>query len=77
MENLEKKVFELIADELKIDVERIDLKSSFIDDLGADSLAIVSLIMRMEDEFNIEVPEEDAEKMQKVEDVINYIKAHV
>ena len=77
MENLQEKIFGIIADELKIDVNNIKLNSSFIDDLGADSLAIVSLIMRMEDEFDIEVPEEDAEKIQKVEDVINYIKANI
>ena len=77
MDNLQEKVFEIIADELKINIDNIALNSSFIDDLGADSLAIVSLIMRMEDEFNIEVPEEDAEKIQKVEDVINYIKANI
>lgn len=70
------KVKEIIADKLSIDADEIAMESSFNDDLGADSLDIVELIMALEDEFDIEIPDEDAEKISTVSDVVEYIKAH-
>lgn len=71
---IEEKVKKLIAEKLdNIDIKDVVLDASLIDDLGADSLAIVELIMTMEEEFDIEVPDEDAEKLSTVKDVINYI----
>ena len=71
---IEEKVKKLIAEKLdNIDIKDVVPKASLIDDLGADSLAIVELIMTMEEEFDIDVPDEDAEKLATVADVINYI----
>ncbi|KHD38038.1 acyl carrier protein [Clostridium acetobutylicum] len=70
------KVKDIIADQLGIDAAEIKMESSFIDDLGADSLDIVELIMALEEEFDIEMPDEEAEKVSSVGDVVNYIKAH-
>ena len=70
------KIRDIISDQLGIDVEEITMESSFVDDLGADSLDIVELIMALETEFDLEIPDEDAEKIQLVSDVVNYIKAH-
>jgi acyl carrier protein len=70
------KIKSVIAEQLSIDEEEIAIESSFIDDLGADSLDIVELIMALETEFDIEIPDEDAEKIATVGDVVEYIKAH-
>ena len=75
-EALNKKVFSIIAEQLGIDEEDIKLEASFVDDLGADSLDIVELVMALEEEYDIEIPDEDAEKIQTVQDAINYIKDH-
>ncbi|MGB9735699.1 MAG: acyl carrier protein [bacterium] len=74
--SLEKKVKELIADRLKLDIEQIQTSSKFIEDLGADSLDIVEMIMQMEEEFGITIPDEDAEKIKTVGDAIAYLKSH-
>jgi acyl carrier protein len=71
---IEDKVKKTISEKLKVDISEVVPEASLIDDLGADSLAIVELIMTMEEEFDIEVPDEDAEKLIKVKDVINYLK---
>ncbi|ACO04044.1 MAG TPA: acyl carrier protein [Persephonella sp.] len=71
---MEERIKEIIADQLGIDVEQIKPESKFVDDLGADSLDVVELIMAFEEEFDVEIPDEDAEKIQTVGDVINYIK---
>ena len=68
------KIQEIIADKLSIDVEEITLDSSFIDDLNADSLDIVELIMALEDELEMEIPDEDVENFKTVGDVVNYVK---
>jgi len=68
------KVQEKIAEQLGIDTEDITLESSFIEDLGADSLDIVELLMALEEEFDIEIPDEEAEKLVTVGDVVDYIK---
>lgn len=70
------KVKSIIADQLGVDEEEITMEASFIDDLGADSLDIVELIMALESEFDIEFPDEDAEKVVTVGDVVDYIKEH-
>lgn len=69
------KVKEVIVDQLGVDPERVKMEASFIDDLGADSLDIVELVMAMEEEFGIEIPDEDAEKLKTVSDVCNYLQA--
>ena len=74
--SVEKKVKEIVAEQLGRDVNEVTNEASFIDDLGADSLDIVELVMAMEDEFGIEIPDEEAEKIKTVKDVIEYIKAH-
>lgn len=71
------KVKDIISDQLGIDAEEITMESSFIDDLGADSLDVVELIMALEAEFDIEIPDEAAEKVATVGDVVEYIKTHV
>ncbi|MBE7037814.1 MAG: acyl carrier protein [Ruminococcaceae bacterium] len=66
-----------IAQQLNIDEEKVTLEASFIDDLGADSLDMVELIMAIEEEFEFEVPEEEAENIVTVGDAINYIKSKI
>ncbi len=70
------KVKQIIADQLGIDEDEVVPDASFIDDLGADSLDIVELIMAFEEEFDLEIPDEDAEKIKTVQNVIDYIKNH-
>jgi acyl carrier protein len=70
------KVKEIIVEQLGVEEDDVTLESSFIDDLGADSLDIVELIMALEEEFELEIPDEDAEKISLVGDVVDYIKAH-
>jgi len=67
-------VAKIVADELNVDVSEVTEGSRFIEDLGADSLDQVELIMKLEESFDLEVPEEDAEKMQTVKDVVNYVE---
>lgn len=74
-ENLFEKVKAIIVDQLGVEEEEVTLESSFIEDLGADSLDIVELIMALEEEFEIEVPDEDAEKLTTVGSAVEYIKA--
>lgn len=71
------KIKKIIADQLSLNENDIKMDSSFVDDLGADSLDIVELIMALEEEFDIEIPDEDAEKVSTVGDVVEYIKQHV
>lgn len=73
---LQQQVKGLISKSLKIPEDTIKPESSFVDDLGADSLDIVELVMALEDEFQIEIPDKDAESIKSVQDAINYIKAH-
>lgn len=70
------KVKSIISEQLGINEDEITLESSFVDDLGADSLDVVELVMALETEFNLEIPDEDAEKISTVGDVVEYIKAH-
>ncbi len=73
---IEAKVKSIIADQLGVGEDEIKPESSFIEDLGADSLDIVELVMAMEEEFEVEIPDEEAENIKTVGDAINYIKAH-
>ena len=70
------KIQEIIADKLSIDAEEITLDSSFIDDLNADSLDIVELIMALEDELEMEIPDEEAETFVTVADIVKFMKEH-
>jgi len=74
---LEQKVKEIIADQLGVEIEKLTDDAKFVDDLGADSLDVVELIMAFEEEFGIEIPDEDAEKIQTVGDVIKYLSQKV
>ncbi len=71
---LEDQVTDLIVEQLGVSKEEAVVKASFIDDLGADSLDIVELVMSLEEEFDIEIPDEDAEKIQTIGDAIDYLK---
>jgi acyl carrier protein len=73
MEALDR-IKQIIADQLGIDEDEVAPGASFIDDLGADSLDIVELIMAFEEEFDMEIPDEDAEKIKTVQNVVDYIK---
>lgn len=70
---VEEKVKEIIAKQLGVNAAEITAESSFVEDLGADSLDTVELVMAFEEAFNVEIPDEDAEKIQKVKDAIGYI----
>ena len=72
--DLEQRVSEIIVEQLGVSREDIEAESSFIDDLGADSLDIVELVMAMEEEFGVEIPEEDSEKLQTFGDAVAYLK---
>jgi acyl carrier protein len=74
--SIEARVRSIIADQLGISEEEIKPEAKFIEDLGADSLDIVELIMAMEEEFQTEIPDEEAEKIRTVGDAIEYVKAH-
>ncbi|MCP4746422.1 MAG: acyl carrier protein [Desulfobacteraceae bacterium] len=72
----EDKVKKIIAEKLSVDLAEVVPEASFVDDLGADSLDLVELIMSMEEEFDIDISDEDAEKLVTVQDAINYISTH-
>ena len=73
---VEEKVKAIIAEQLGVKSEEVTSEASFVDDLGADSLDTVELVMALEEEFDIEIPDEDAEKIQSVNDAIEYITEH-
>ncbi len=76
-ESIEDRVKQIIAEQLQISAAEMALEASFIDDLGADSLDIVELVMAMEDAFQTDIPDEEAEKIQTVKNAIDYITAHL
>lgn len=76
-EEVFEKIKRIIVDLLQVSEESVTMESHFIDDLGADSLDLVELIMGIEEEFNIEIPDGDAEKVVTVGDVVEYIKENV
>jgi acyl carrier protein len=73
---VERRVIEIIVEQLGVSEEEATMEASFIDDLGADSLDLVELIMAMEEEFSLEISDADAEKILTVQDVVNYITEH-
>ncbi len=73
---LEEKVKKIIVDQLGVDAAEVTPEASFIEDLGADSLDTVELVMALEEEFGIEIPDEEAEKIATVKDAVEYIKTH-
>jgi acyl carrier protein len=75
--SIEQRVKEIIVEQLGVEEDEVSPEASFIDDLGADSLDTVELVMAFEEEFNIEIPDEDAEGISTVQDAIDYIKANV
>ena len=75
-EEIEVKVKELICQQLEVSDEQLKPESSFVDDLKADSLAVVELVLALEQEFNIEIPDEDTEQIKTVKNVLDYIKTH-
>lgn len=77
MSSIEERVKRLIAEQLKSDVSEVQDDASFVDDLGADSLDTVELVMALEEEFETEIPDEDAENITTVKEAIDYIKAQV
>ena len=76
MENVEQRVKKIVAEQLGVNEAEIKNESSFVDDLGADSLDTVELVMALEEEFETEIPDEDAEKITRVKEAVEYIDAH-
>lgn len=76
MSTIEKRVKEIVAEQLGVDEGQVTNEASFMDDLGADSLDTVELVMALEEEFDIEISDENAEKIQNVQDAIDYITEH-
>ena len=74
--SIEEKVKAIIVEQLGVQAEEVKPEASFVDDLGADSLDTVELVMAFEEAFGIEIPDEDAEKIQKVKDAVAYIASH-
>lgn len=74
MSEVSEKVTKIIVDQLGVSADEVTPEASFIEDLGADSLDLTELIMAMEEEFDIEIADDDAQKMQKVQDAISYIE---
>ncbi|SUZ54571.1 uncharacterized protein METZ01_LOCUS7425 [marine metagenome] len=70
------KVRDIIVEQLGVDEEEVTSDASFVDDLGADSLDTVELVMAFEEEFNLEIPDEDAEKITRVKEAVEYIESH-
>jgi acyl carrier protein len=77
MSSVAERVHSIIVEQLGVDDKEVTNKASFIDDLGADSLDTVELVMAFEEEFELEIPDEDAEEIMTVSDAINYIEAKV
>ena len=75
--SIEDKVKKIIAEKLSVDSHEVVPEASFVDDLGADSLDLVELIMSMEEEFDVEISDEDAEKLVTVKDALEYINVHL
>lgn len=77
MENIEQRVKKIVAEQLGVNESEIKNDSSFVDDLGADSLDTVELVMALEEEFECEIPDEEAEKITSVQQAIDYVNGHL
>ena len=77
MSTVEERVTQIVVEQLGVKEEEVNLESSFVDDLGADSLDTVELVMALEEEFNCEIPDEEAENITTVEQAIDYINNHL
>ena len=77
MENIEARVKKIVAEQLGVNEAEVKNESSFVDDLGADSLDTVELVMALEEEFECEIPDEDAEKSNSVQQAIDYVNGHL
>ncbi len=75
--DVQEKIIDIISSQLSVPKEKVVPQASFTDDLGADSLDLVELVMAMEEEFGMEIADEDAEKLQTVQDTIDYVKQHL
>jgi len=73
MASIEERVKQIVAEQLGVDEDQVTSEAAFMDDLGADSLDTVELVMALEEEFDVEISDEDAEKIQKVKDAVDYI----
>ena len=76
MENIEQRVKKIVAEQLGVNEADVKTESSFVNDLGADSLDTVELVMALEEEFECEIPDEEAEKITTVQEAVDYIKKH-
>lgn len=76
MSDVEERVKKIVAEQLSVGEEQVTGEASFVDDLGADSLDTVELVMALEEEFELDIPDEEAEKIVSVQDAINYIESH-
>lgn len=76
MENVEQRVKKIVAEQLGVNETEVKSESSFVDDLGADSLDTVELVMALEEEFDCEIPDEEAEKITTVKQAVDYVAAH-
>lgn len=76
MASIEERVQKIVAEQLGVEEEQVTMEASFMDDLGADSLDTVELVMALEEEFEIEISDEDAEKIQKVKDAVDYVSSN-
>lgn len=76
VENIEEKVIQIVSEQLSVDKSEIHRNTSFVNDLNADSLDTVELVMELEDEFDLTIPDEEAEKLKTVGEAIDYIKKH-
>ena len=77
MSNIEERVKKIIVEQLGVKEEEVKPEASFVDDLGADSLDTVELVMALEEEFDTEIPDEEAEKITKVQEAIDYVQANL
>jgi len=77
VQDIEARVKEIIVEQLGVDASEVTAQASFVNDLGADSLDTVELVMALEEEFDVEIPDEEAEKIQSVGQAVDYIKTHI
>ncbi len=77
MSSIEERVKKIVAEQLGVKEEEVKNEASFVEDLGADSLDTVELVMALEEEFETEIPDEEAEKITKVQEAIDYVSAHM